>query len=116
MSSDDFGIQLRGVETLRDVHRVETVLVDKMRCLVLSIADRLTKLCSQLRILDRDRLIDRGVTGDIRRIVRQGAQREGILVDILIFEQKLADKVPAANVMHQVAEIPTAEGIVAEIL
>ena len=61
-------------------------------------------------------LVDRRVAGDIRRIVRQGAQREGVLVDILAFEQQLANKVSAADVMHQVAEFPAAERVVAEIL
>jgi hypothetical protein len=56
------------------------------------------------------------VTGDIRRIVRQCAQGGGVLIDILTFEQQLANKVSAANVMHQVAEIPAAERVVAEIL
>ena len=56
------------------------------------------------------------MTGDIRRIVRQRAQGEGILVDILAFEQQLANKVSAADVMHQVAEFLAAERVVAEIL
>jgi hypothetical protein len=48
--------------------------------------------------------------------VRQRAQREGVLVDILAFEQQLANKISAANVVHQVAEFFTAERVVAKIL
>ena len=58
-----------------------------MRRLVLRIADGLAKLRAQLGILDSDRLVDRGVPGDIRRVVRQGAQGEGVFVDVLALEQ-----------------------------
>jgi len=61
-------------------------------------------------------LVDRRVTCDIRRIVRQGTQCESILVDVLAFEQQPANKVSAADVMHQVAEFSVAEWVVTEIL
>src|SRR5205085_6264724 len=48
--------------------------------------------------------------------MRQCAEREGVFIGVLAFEQQLANKVSAANIMHQVAEIPAAERIVAEVL
>ena len=48
--------------------------------------------------------------------MRQGSQGEGILIDILALEQQFANKVSAADVMHQVAEFFAAEWVVAEIL
>jgi hypothetical protein len=48
--------------------------------------------------------------------VRQRSQREGVLVNILAFEQQLANKISTANVVHQIAEFPTAERVIAEIL
>ena len=56
------------------------------------------------------------MTGDIRCVVRQCAQREGVLVDVLAFKQQLSNEISAANVMHQVAEFLTAKWVVAEIL
>jgi len=61
-------------------------------------------------------VVHRRVANDVRRIVRQGSQSEGILVDVLAFEQQFANKVSAADVMHQIAEFTAAERIVAKIL
>ena len=42
--------------------------------------------------------------------------REGVLVYILALEYQLANKVAAADVMHQVAEFPASKWVVAEVL
>jgi hypothetical protein len=101
---------------LRDLHRVEAKFCFQVRRLALGIADGLSILRAQLGILDSNGLVDRGVTGDVCCIVRQCAQREGVLVDILALEQHLTNKVSAAKVMHQVAEFLAAERIVTQIL
>ena len=116
MESDEIVVLLRGITILRHLHRVEPELGFQVRGLVLGIADGLAKLRPQLRILDRDRLVDRRVAGDVGRIVRQGAQREGVLVGILALAQQFTNKVAAADVVHQVAEFPAAERVVAEVL
>src|ERR1700758_3520485 len=56
------------------------------------------------------------MAGDIRRIVRQSAQRECVFVDVLALDQQLANKVSATDVVHQIAELPATERVVAEIL
>jgi hypothetical protein len=48
--------------------------------------------------------------------VRERSQREGVLVAILAFEQKFVDKVTAADLVRQIAELPVAERVVAKIL
>src|ERR1035438_6027044 len=71
---------------------------------------------SQFRICNRNGPIDSGVTGRIRSIVRKRAQSKGILVSILAFTNQLADKISAANIMCQVAELLVAKRIVTKIL
>ena len=48
--------------------------------------------------------------------MRQRSQREGVLIDVGRFVQQRGDKFSATNVVHQVAEILAAAGIVAHIL
>lgn len=48
--------------------------------------------------------------------MRERSQREGVLVAILAFEQKFVDKVTAADLVRQIAELPVAERVVAKIL
>jgi hypothetical protein len=56
------------------------------------------------------------MTGDVRGIVGQSAQSEGVLIDILTFPKQLDNEVSTANVVRQIAEFPAAEWVVAEIL
>ena len=60
--------------------------------------------------------IHRRMSGNVRRIVRQRPQRKGILVDILTLEQQLPNKISTANIVHQVAKLPTPKRIVTEVL
>lgn len=76
-------ILLRGITILRDLRRVKTELCFQMRRLIVGIKDGLAILRPQLRIFDGDGLIDRGVSGNICRVMRKRAQRESVLVDIL---------------------------------
>jgi hypothetical protein len=87
LEPDEVVVVLRRITILRNLYHVESELRFQMGCLVLRITDRLAKLRSQLGILDGDCLVDCRVAGDVRRVVRQGAQREGVLLDILAFEQ-----------------------------
>jgi hypothetical protein len=76
--------------------RVENAIAElcfQMRRLVLRMADRIAKLRA-LRTLHRNLLVDRRVASNIRYIVRQGSQGEGVLVDIPAFEQQLTNGVP----------------------
>src|SRR5208283_361503 len=116
LKSDEVVVLLRSITILRDLQRVEPKLRLQMRRLVLGISNGLAKPRSQLWILDRDGLVNRRVTGDIRRIVRQRTQRERVLAGILAFDQQLTNKVSASGIVHQVAEFPAAERVVAEIL
>src|ERR1700730_16173668 len=83
---------------------------------ILGIPDGLAIFCPELGVFDGDGLVDCRMTGNVRRIMRKCAQGESVLVNILTFEQQLPNKVSAANVVHQVTEFSTTEGVVAEIL
>jgi hypothetical protein len=116
LKADEIVVLLRSVPILRDLDSVEAEFCFQVSRLVLGIADGLAIFRAEFGILDGDCLINRGVAGDIRCIVRQGAKRKGVLVNILTLEQQLANEVSAANVVHEVAEFLTAERIIAEIL
>ncbi len=116
MESNEIVVLLRRITILRDLHRIEAELCFQVCRPVLGIPNRLAIFRPQLRVLDRDGRVDCRVASDIRCIMRQCAQREGVLVDILTFEHQFTNEVSAANVMHQVAELFTAERVVAQIL
>jgi hypothetical protein len=48
--------------------------------------------------------------------MRQSAKREGVLIGIFALDQQLTNEVSGAYVMHEVAELPAAERVIAEIL
>ena len=107
---------LRRISILRYLHCVESKLRLQMRRRVLGIANGVAIFRSQLRIMERDRLVDSRVAVNVRHIVRERAQRKGIFVGILAFSQQLQDKISGANVMGQVAEVFVAKRVVAQIL
>src|ERR1019366_2453298 len=61
-------------------------------------------------------MVDRGMAGDVRRIMRQCAEGEGVLVGIAALRQQFTNEVSGPNVMRQVAEFDAAEWMVAEVL
>ena len=83
LESDEIVVLLRRITILRHLQRVESKLRLQVRRFVLRIANGDAIFRSQLWIADRDCLVDRRVAVDVRRIVRQRAQRKGILVGIL---------------------------------
>ncbi len=87
-----------------------------MRRLILRVPDGLTKLGPQLRILNRYRMVHRRVAGNIRGIVRQRTQGEGVLIGVLAVLQHLEDEVSTADVVHQIAKFHASKRVVAQIL
>src|SRR5208337_1181898 len=51
-----------------------------------------------------------------RRVVRERSQCEGVLIGILALVQQFENEIPAAHVMHQVAEFLAPKWIIAKIL
>ncbi len=100
LKPDEIVILLRGIAILRHLHHVESELRLQMRGVVLRVPDGIAVLGAQLRILDRNSAIDRRMAGDIRRIVCERAQREGVLVRILALQQQLSNEITAADVVH----------------
>ena len=76
-----------------------------MRGRVLRIGDLLAVLDLQFRVHNGNREIHRdGMAIIIAGMVRQGAQREGVLVNVLRLVNQGVDEVAAANIMHQVTK------------
>src|ERR1035437_10993447 len=78
--------------------------------------DGVAELRAQLRVFNRHGLVNRGVAGNIRCIVGQGTYGKRILIRVLTFQQHLVNKVPATNIMGEIAKFLAAKWIVAEIL
>ncbi len=87
-----------------------------MRSLVLRVLYGVAVLCSQLRILDRHRLIDGGVTIYIGHIIGKRTHGKSILIYTIALRQQFANETFGANIVHQIAEFDTAEWIIAQIL
>jgi hypothetical protein len=87
-----------------------------MGCFVLCIANRFAVFRSWLWIAKSDRFIDSRMTLDVRGIVRQSTQREGVLVGALALMKQLKNKVPGADLVHEVTEPSAPKWMVAEIL
>src|SRR4029077_3766632 len=85
-------------------------------CLVLRVGNRLAVLPLELWILDGHCLVHCRVSGNVRRIVCQRAQSEGIFVDISALQQQLVNEVSATNVVHQVAELLVTERVITQVL
>src|SRR4029077_15351199 len=84
--------------------------------LVLCVLDGVTELRPQLRVLHGNGPVYCRVAGDIRRIVCESPQREGVFVGILALKYQFTNEVSAANVMHQIAKLPATERVVTEVL
>src|SRR5579872_2118062 len=57
-----------------------------------------------------------GMALDIRGVVGEGAEREGVLVEVFLFAEEIHDEIAAADVVDQVAEEMAAEWVVAHVL
>ena len=83
----------------------------------LRVGDAVAVLRAKLGIHQRDRAIHRfGMTGVVGGVVRERAERERILVDVLRVAEEHFHEVAAADVVQQVAEQTAAERIVADVL
>src|SRR6202158_2569680 len=116
LESDEIVILLRRITILRHLHHIESELRLQMRGAILRVPHGITVLRPQLGILDGNSLVDGRMAGDIRSIVRERTQGEGVLVRILALQYQLSNEVTAADVVHQIAEFHAAKGIVSEVL
>src|SRR5208337_640319 len=116
LESDEIVILLRRITVFGDLHHVEAELRFEMGGMVFCIPDGLSILGAQLWVLEGNGLIDGGMAGYIRGIVRERAEGEGVLISILALRQQLADEIAATNVVDQITELHAAKRIVAEVL
>src|SRR4029077_5976120 len=114
--SDEVVILLRRITILRHLYHVESELSLQVRGMILRVPDGISVFGAQLRVLDGNGLVDSRVARDIRSIVRERAQRKGVLVGILALQQQFSHEVTAAHVVHQIAKFHAAKRVIAEIL
>ena len=103
---DEIVILLRGITALRHLHHVEPELRSDMLGFIFRVLDGIAELRPQLRVFNRHGLVNRRVAGNVGCIVREGAHGERILIRVLTLQQHLVNKVPAANIVGEIAELP----------
>ena len=117
LEADEIVVRLRRVIVFRHLHHIETELSFQMRGRVLCIGDLRAILGLQFRVHDGHRKIHRdGMAVIIAGIVRQGAEREGVLIEVLRLVNQGVDEVAAADIMHEVTKWFAAERIIAHVL
>src|ERR1700756_5789349 len=116
LEADEVVILLRGVAILGHLYHVESELGLQMGGVILRVSDRIAVLGSELGILDGNGLVDGRMAGNIGGVVRESAQRKGVLIGVLALQQQFTHEIPAANVVDQIAEFHAAKRIVAEVL
>ncbi len=114
--TDEVVILLRRVALLGDLRHVESEFRANVRGLVLRVKNNGPEFGAKLGIGKGDRLVHGRMAGDVRCVMGKRSQRKGILVGVLAFLDELQHKIAAAHVVHQVAELLVAEGIVAHVL
>ncbi len=83
---------------------------------VVGVGDDSTILRPELGEGFADSNVDGGMSGEIGGVVREGAEGEGVFVDVVGLSQHGRDEIAAADVMHQIREEMVAEGVVADVL
>ena len=83
---------------------------------IVCVGDLFSVFGVQFGKLHRDHVINGRMSAVVSGIVRQCSQGKGILVEIGRFLHERHDKIAAAHVMHQVAEIFFTKRVVAHVL
>src|SRR4029077_1990374 len=113
---DKIVIVIRGVTALSNFQDVESEFSFYVRQLVFFVGDRVAVFFLEMGVQDRDRAIRAdGVPVIVRGVVSQRAEREGIAVEIAGIAEEGQDKIPAADVMSQVAEKNSSGGKVPQV-
>ncbi len=84
---------------------------------IVPIGDDSSEPGAKLRIEYRDRVIHRNaMTADIGCIMRQRAQCEGVLIDVLRFVYQRRDEITGSDIVCQIAEKLVGERIITHVL
>jgi hypothetical protein len=117
LKSNEAFVGLRCVTALGGLKYIETELGLGVRKRIVRVGNRIPEFQAQLRIEQGRRYVGgHAVSVVIRRVMRQRAQGERILVQILGVANQVRDEVAAPHVMRQVAVELAAERIIAQIL
>ena len=117
LKADEAFVSIRSVAALRRLKHIESKLRLAVREGIVRICDGIAEFRAKLRVEQRHRDVGgHAVAIVVGREVRQRAQRERILVEILRLANQVDDEVAAADVMRQIAIKLAAERIISQVL
>src|SRR5271157_1274924 len=117
LEPDEVVIIVGRIEARRHLNHVEAKLHHNVFLRIIGVGNDVTVLLAYLRIQDGHRSVHRQRMADIvSRVVRQRAQGEGVLVEILSLPDHRFDEVGATNIVEKVAEEGAAERVIAHVL
>jgi hypothetical protein len=100
LKADEIVILMRGISILRHLHHVKAELRLEMRGMIFCVSNGIPVLGAKFRVLEGNGQIDGGMSDDIRGVVCQSTEGEGVLVGILALQEQLSDEIAAANVVN----------------
>src|SRR5580698_7790746 len=93
------------VASFGNLQHVESEFSFQMRQRIFIVSDSIAVLAAEFGIEQRHREVCAGaMTFVVRGVMRQGAERERVLVQVLRIAQQRRDKISTAHVVNQVAE------------
>jgi hypothetical protein len=108
---------LRGVVAAGDLEDVEAELSLEVRGRIIAVGDLIAEFAAEFGEENRDGFINRDrVAFDVRSVMGDGSEGEGVLVKIAGFVDESLDKISGADIVDEVTEELTAERIVPEVL
>src|SRR5256885_16761370 len=102
---------VRRVAVLGDLDHVKPKLRLNVGLWVLLIRDGWPIFSFQFGEFLRDGLIDEGMAGDVRGIVRQCPQGKRIFIDVSLLFKQGSNKIAAAYIMDQITKEPVSEWV-----
>ena len=117
LKADEALIHVRDIGAARRLDDVERELDHHVIGRRVRIGDDVAELGAKFWKHQRDRAVHRlGMADVVGGVVRERAEREGVLVDVVRLAQHRLDEIAGAHVVQQVAEEVAAERVVAEVL
>ena len=112
LKPDAIVVLVGSVAVLRYLRHIKPEFRLYVRPGIVLVCDAVTVFGAQLGESQRHRAIDERMAAVIGGVMRQRAQREGVLVEVGSPPDKAGDKVTGADIMGQVAEELVAEWVI----
>src|SRR5262245_28445561 len=102
---------------LGHLRHVESKFDSQVRCFVVGKCNRAAEAALQMGVDHRNRFVDAvPMAIVVGSVVRQRAQRKGVLIEVSCLRQQIQDEIAAADVMQQCAKERVPEWIVTDVL